>query len=207
MNEQPDFVRNKIRASTPKDRGPVTHARAKRREIIKLAEKLIDMLEPYRKEAIQVWIDGMRATKPIYEKGIRVGEEPDWKERRENAALIIAYLEGKPIEKQIQAHGDFEDLGSLLEAMKHSPASQASLQKTVEGREIPPALADAATEEGSGPRELKKLRLDGRACWATCLTETHYKAAKMLRTKNHPSTAAAVKMSLLRKPKGKELLA
>jgi hypothetical protein len=126
----PGYVKNKIKGC--KNRGPVTRARAKRREIIKLAETLIDMLEPYRKEAIQVWIDGMRATKPIYEKGIRVGEEPDWKERRENAALIIAYLEGKPIEKQIQAHGDFEDLGSLLEAMKHSPASQASLQKTVE---------------------------------------------------------------------------
>jgi hypothetical protein len=35
--------------------------------------------------------DGIRATKPVYEKGIRVGEEPDWKERRENAALIISY--------------------------------------------------------------------------------------------------------------------
>jgi hypothetical protein len=31
-----------------------------------------------------------------------------------------------------------------------------------------------------------------------------YKSAKMLRVKNHLSTAAAVKMSLLRKPKGKE---
>src|ERR1700747_1448494 len=79
------YVKEKIKAS--KNRGPVTRARARRREIITLAETLIDMLEPYRKEAIQVWIDGMRATKPIYEKGIRVGEEPDWKERRENAAL------------------------------------------------------------------------------------------------------------------------
>ena len=73
-----------------------------------------------------MWIDGMRATKPIYEKGIRVGEEPDWKERRENAAMIIAYLEGKPVERQLQAHGDFEDLQSLLDAMKHSPAAQES---------------------------------------------------------------------------------
>jgi hypothetical protein len=66
------------------------------------------MLEPHRRAAVQVWIDGMKAPKPIYEKGRRVGGEPDWKERRENAALIIAYLEGKPIEKQIQARGDFE---------------------------------------------------------------------------------------------------
>jgi hypothetical protein len=50
----------------------------------------------------------------------------------------------------MQMRGDSEDLQSLLQAMRNSPASQASLQKTVEGREIPPALADAATEEGSG---------------------------------------------------------
>jgi hypothetical protein len=150
MNDQESpkgFVKEKIKAETLKKGGPVTRARAKRREIIKLAEKLIDMLEPHRKEAIQVWIDGMRATKPIYERGKRVGEEPDWKERRENAALIIAYLEGKPVEKQIQAHGDFEDLQTLLEAMKHSPASQASLQKTVEGKEIEPALPEPQREE------------------------------------------------------------
>jgi hypothetical protein len=46
------------------------------------------------------------------------------------------------------AKGDFEDLQSLLEAMKNSPASQASLQKTVEGKEVPPALPDAAREQG-----------------------------------------------------------
>jgi hypothetical protein len=130
-----------------KNRGPVTRARAKRREIIKLAEKLIDMLEPHRREAVQVWIDGMRATKPIYEKGKRVGEEPDWKERRKNAALIIAYLEGKPIEKQIQANAEFEDLQTLMERMNQSPAArvalaEVSLQKTVEGKEIPPALPE-----------------------------------------------------------------
>jgi hypothetical protein len=145
LGETSGYVKNKIKGS--KKGGPVARARAKRREIIKLAEKLIDMLEPHRREAIQVWIDGMRATKPIYEKGIRVGEEPDWKERRENAAMIIAYLEGKPVERSVAASGDFEDLQSLLEAMKHSPASQASLQKAVEGKEIPPALPDATRQE------------------------------------------------------------
>jgi len=155
MNEELDFVRNKIRASTSKNRGPVTRARAKRREIIKLAEKLIDMLEPHRREAVQVWIDGMRATKPIYEKGKRVGEEPDWKERRENAALIIAYLEGKPIEKQIQATAEFEDLQTLMERMNQSPAArvalaEVSLQKTVLGEEMTPALQDPQGPDHSG---------------------------------------------------------
>ena len=139
-----DYVKNKIKDS--KNRGSLTRARAKRqkrREIIKLAEKLIDMLEPHRKDAIQVWIDGMKATKPIYEKGIRVGEEPDWKERRENAALIIAYLEGKPIEKQIQAHGGFQDLQELRAIVRQTQMGREllgdSLQKTVEGKRSPAA--------------------------------------------------------------------
>jgi hypothetical protein len=84
----------------------------------------------------------MKATKPIYEKGIRVGEEPDWKERRENAALIIAYLEGNPIEKQVQMLGDFEDLHALLDRMQHAP----SLQKT---GEVLPALLDPEREAGT----------------------------------------------------------
>jgi hypothetical protein len=131
--------------SWPEDKkdGSVTRARAKRqkrREIIKLAEKLIDALEPHRRAAVQVLIDGMSATKPIYEKGQRVGEEPDWKERRENAALIIAYLEGKPIERQLQATGEFMDLQTLMSKVQQSPAAMRSLQKDVEGKEIPPAL-------------------------------------------------------------------
>jgi hypothetical protein len=114
----------------PKTDGSVTRARAKRREVIKLAEKLIDMLEPYRRDAIQVLIDGMKATRPVYVRGQVVGEEPDWKERRENAALILAYVEGRPVERQIQARGDFED----LEALRNRIASLPSLQNTLEGQ-------------------------------------------------------------------------
>jgi hypothetical protein len=55
----------------------------------------------------------MKATRPVYVRGQVVGEEPDWKERRENAALILSYVEGRPVERQIQARGDFEDLGKF----------------------------------------------------------------------------------------------
>lgn len=87
------------------------------------------MLEPHRRDAIQVLIDGMKATRPVYVRGQVVGTEPDWKERRENAALILAYVEGRPVERQIQARGEFED----LEALRNRVVGLPSLQNTLEG--------------------------------------------------------------------------
>jgi hypothetical protein len=73
---------------------------------------------------------------------------PDEKIRQDAALAILAYEWGTPVQRSISASGDFEDLESLLEAMKHSPAAQASLQKTVEGKEVRPELPYSAREEG-----------------------------------------------------------
>lgn len=77
---------------------------------------------------------------------------PDNQARLAALTLELAYREGRPLERQISATADFEDLQALLEAMRQSPAGRASLerdslQKTVEGKEIPPVLPDAAREE------------------------------------------------------------
>jgi hypothetical protein len=65
----------------------------------------------------------------------------DEKIRQDAALAILAYEWGTPVQRSISASGDFEDLQTLLEAMKHSPAAQHhSLQKTVEGKEVTPAL-------------------------------------------------------------------
>ena len=64
----------------------------------------------------------MKATRPVYVRGQVVGEEPDWKERRENAALILSYVEGRPVERQIQARGDFEDLEALRNRIAGLPS-------------------------------------------------------------------------------------
>lgn len=83
----------------------------------------------------------MKATRPVYVRGQVVGEKPDWKERRENVALILSYVEGRPVERQIQARGDFED----LEALRNRIAGLPSLQNTLKGKEVAPALPDAET--------------------------------------------------------------
>jgi len=42
-------------------------------------------------KAVKVWIDGLEATKQVYNKTFETwSEEPDWKERRENANMIVA---------------------------------------------------------------------------------------------------------------------
>jgi hypothetical protein len=145
-----DFVKEKIKASNPKNRGIGSRGRASRL-ISKAKKKLSEIPDKYLDRALKRLGQQLDATKKIWDPGVKLLIDiPDEKIRQDAAVMILAYKWGKPVERSISAHADFEDLGSLLEAMKNSPAAQSSLQKTVEGREIPPALADAATEEGSG---------------------------------------------------------
>jgi hypothetical protein len=86
----------------------------------------------------------LNATKKIWDPGVKLLIDiPDEKIRQDAAVMILAYKWGKPVERSISAHADFEDLGTLLQAMKDSPASQASLQKTVEGKVITHLLPDS----------------------------------------------------------------
>ena len=85
--------------------------------------------------------DAKKACYHVYDmKKKKLVKVPDHKTRLAATTLSKAYHEGKPIERTISVSGDFEDLQSLLEAMKQWPAAQASLQKRVEGKEIQPAL-------------------------------------------------------------------
>ena len=65
---------------------------------------------------------------------------------RQDAALaILTYKWGRPVERQISAHADATDFPELLRRLKASPAAKAiedSDQKTVEGKEITPALPE-----------------------------------------------------------------
>jgi hypothetical protein len=77
-------------------------------------------------------------------------EVPDHKTRLAAVTLELAYSEGRPVERQMSLTGKFEDLATLQDKLKNSPAYLehiASLQKTVEGKEIAPALPDAETEQ------------------------------------------------------------
>jgi hypothetical protein len=70
-------------------------------------------------------------------------EIPDEKIRQDAALAILAYNWGTPVSRSIAAHGDVSDFPDLLRRLQNSPAAQAledSEQKTVEGKEITPAL-------------------------------------------------------------------
>lgn len=71
-------------------------------------------------------------------------EVPDHKTRLAAITLELAYTEGRPVERQISASGKFEDLQALMERVRGTSIGRdLSLQKTVKGKEVQPALPDA----------------------------------------------------------------
>jgi hypothetical protein len=150
MNEEhqePGFVKKKIRNSNPKNRGVESRTRASRL-IAKAKKKLAEIPDEFLDRALKRLGQQLNATKKIWDPSVKeLIDIPDEKIRFDAAVMILAYKWGKPVERSISAHADFEDLGSLLQAMKDSPASQASLQKTVEGKAIEPTLPEPQREE------------------------------------------------------------
>ena len=99
-------------------------------------------------KAIGVLAGQLKATKKMWDVNAKkMVKIPDEKIRQHAALAILAYEWGTPVQRSISAHADFEDLETLLAAMKNSPAAQGSLQKAVEGKEIQPALLDATSQE------------------------------------------------------------
>jgi hypothetical protein len=126
-------LKDKIKAHTQKKAGRVARARenSEGRELIGRAKKLIDLLKPeYLDRAVQVWVDGLKATKDVYDARAKEWTtQPDWKERREAANMIVAYFEGRPIERQMVMKGSFRDLNDTLARMKQSPEAMRVLQE------------------------------------------------------------------------------
>jgi hypothetical protein len=116
----------------------------------KQVESLVVLLGPHKAAAVQVLIDQLKATRKIYDKGVCVDEVPDQIVRQKAAIAILEWLEGKPRELQLQVTGGFDDLGEMLTKIRNSDEWQRlnSQQKTVQGKEIPPELTDAAREDG-----------------------------------------------------------
>jgi hypothetical protein len=58
--------------------------------------------------------------------------------------LDLAYREGKPVERQISATAKFEDLATLQEKLKSSPAYWDYIEssKALQGKETCPALPE-----------------------------------------------------------------
>ena len=69
---------------------------------------------------------------------------PDHKTRLAATTLSRAYHEGKPVERSISANVHFESIEELQAKLNQSPAflEHISSQKTVEAKEIVPALPE-----------------------------------------------------------------
>lgn len=88
-----------------------------------LVKKLADLLTADDLAgAVKVWREGLTATKMIWsnKKGDYIDGGPDWQIRRDMAEAIAAYMEGRPMERQLSISGSFEELSDLLKTMRNS---------------------------------------------------------------------------------------
>lgn len=88
-----------------------------------LAKKLQDMLTADDLAgAVKVWREGLQAVKMVWNNklGTYVEAGPDWQIRRDMSEMIAAYMEGKPMERQMSISGTFEELSDLLKTMSTS---------------------------------------------------------------------------------------
>jgi len=137
----------KKRAKKPRARKGTSDSTALTK-IYKKAAQIADLMTGQDiLDDLRVLREAKNAVHRIYSKELKdLVEVPDHKTRLAATTLSRAYHEGLPVAKVLSLKGGF-DLQSLMERMKHSPAFQRSLQKTMEGKEIPPVLPDAAREE------------------------------------------------------------
>jgi hypothetical protein len=125
-------------------------------KVIKKAAQIADLMTGDDVEDdLRVLREAKQATHRIYSKELNdLIKVPDHKTRLAATTLSRAYHEGKPVERSISVHGDADDFEKMLERFKQSPAFQQiadqdeSLQKTVQGKEIPPALPEPTSNEG-----------------------------------------------------------
>ena len=115
--------------------------------LVKQVTSLLEQLGSHKHEAVQVLADQFSAMKSVYHNGMKVDEVPDGIIRQKAAIAILEWLHGKPRELQLQMRGDVEDFATMLERFRDSEYLPKTLQKTILGKEIPPALPEPTREE------------------------------------------------------------
>jgi hypothetical protein len=140
----------------------------------KKEEKLHDLLAPHLPAAVQAWVDGLKATKTMWNQQSHQFEDtglPDHKVRAECARAIVEYVVGKAIERSMQVSGSYKELTQVLEELKQSPEAR---------RLLPPELW-GMIEPTSGQTTAESLnKKQGDNFGQLLLRITLYKSAKML---------------------------
>ena len=127
------YVRQKIRASTPKHRGEVSRARIAGERLFKRAEKkltamLKDVPDEYLDGALRTLGEQLNATKKIWDMNAKcLIDIPDEKIRQDAALAILAYKWGRPVERSVSANLPEDSFQDMLERMRHSPVAQEKL--------------------------------------------------------------------------------
>jgi hypothetical protein len=131
LENTPGYVKRKIRErKTSKERPEVARARVKRRGLLtERAKKLLDLLnEDDLEAAVRVWREGLQATKRFWNPAAKQWiEEPDWRTRHDMSMAIAAYMEGKPVERQMVVAGSFDDFEKLVDRLKLSSLAREEL--------------------------------------------------------------------------------
>jgi hypothetical protein len=152
---EPGFVKNKIKSKNRPNRGSRARKgwRGPLAKVIKKSMAITELMTGEdAEEDLRILREAKKATHRVFNFETKKTEEvPDHRTRLAAFALSRAYHEGKPIERQIQLQGDFEDLGAMLERARNSPEamrllgslkslqsgpSVGSPEKRIEGRVI-----------------------------------------------------------------------
>ena len=151
----------------PVKKGPSKVARARTRrksektvKIPKMIQSLLDSLTSEDIQAVgRVYREAMNATHRYWrddgknpKTGRAMGKwiiEADHKTRLAAANMVAAYREGLPVQKQIQLSANVDDFQTMVSKYAQLERER-SLQKTVQGKEIPPTLPEPASDKGGG---------------------------------------------------------
>lgn len=141
IEDNPKSTHSEGRARVGLPPGPLGRHPGSKAKISKVLRTLLDALdENDLTQVVRVYRDAMNATRTFYlgpqgdEKGQWV-TEADHKTRITAANMVAAYMEGLPIQRQIQMRGDFVELGDMLRNM----------QASGEARRLMPAIKSLPT--------------------------------------------------------------
>lgn len=110
-------------------------------------------------EAIDGLRDGLRATRRYWDKGSEEWVvEPDYATRTRNIELILAYAEGRPVERTVKLTADFSTFSDKLAKLVSTPEGlrTAIALELVENPKKP-------TDPGRGTREKALVETEGKS--------------------------------------------
>ena len=115
-----------------------------------------------RARAIECLIDGMDATKRVWDRdNAKWIEEPDWNTRTKNAELVLAYSDGRPVEMKIELSGGFEGYDAKLAKLCSTPEGlKLALQAGLVGDATPKNAKSSKVLEAKVLQSLNKNEND-----------------------------------------------